>query len=168
MPAGSSFGELALISSKPRAATIRTKTPCHFAKLDKDSYQKVLMNIQEKMLNEKIDFFKALPVFESWTRVSLGKMTYFFFEKDFQRNHFVYKEGDSCTHCCKLTNYRNIDIVLEGEFQASKEITLGNDTSQEDELVTDFIKGKNKKSITRFQKEKLKNLSNSSSERSMN
>jgi CRP-like cAMP-binding protein len=27
LPAGSSFGELALISSKPRAATIRAKEP---------------------------------------------------------------------------------------------------------------------------------------------
>jgi hypothetical protein len=54
----------------------------------------VLGAIQEKILNEKIDFFKALPIFQSWTRVSLGKMSYFFEEKEYLRNHFVYREGD--------------------------------------------------------------------------
>ena len=37
---GKSFGELALISSKPRAATIRCKKDTHFAVLDKNAYQK--------------------------------------------------------------------------------------------------------------------------------
>ena len=37
---GQSFGELALISSKPRAATIRCKKDTHFAVLDKNAYQK--------------------------------------------------------------------------------------------------------------------------------
>ena len=32
LPAGSTFGELALISSKPRAATIRAKTDSYFGK----------------------------------------------------------------------------------------------------------------------------------------
>lgn len=39
---GSSFGELALLYRKPRAATITTKSNCIFAVLDKNLYQKVL------------------------------------------------------------------------------------------------------------------------------
>lgn len=39
---GSSFGELALLYRKPRAATITTKTKSIFAVLDKNLYQKIL------------------------------------------------------------------------------------------------------------------------------
>ncbi len=41
---GESFGELALISNKPRSATIVTQTDCHFAVLDKKFYRQVLSN----------------------------------------------------------------------------------------------------------------------------
>lgn len=58
LPAGTSFGELALISHKPRAATIRAKVDCHFAVLEKADYQKVYGVIQEKILNRKVNFFK--------------------------------------------------------------------------------------------------------------
>ena len=54
LPAGASFGELALISNKPRAATIRAKEDWHFAVLEKQDYQKVYGVIQEKILNRKI------------------------------------------------------------------------------------------------------------------
>lgn len=39
---GNSFGELALIQHKPRAATITCRTDCKFAVLVKKDYQKVL------------------------------------------------------------------------------------------------------------------------------
>ena len=35
---GKSFGELALIKNKPRAATIRTSDDCHFAVMEKENY----------------------------------------------------------------------------------------------------------------------------------
>jgi CRP-like cAMP-binding protein len=58
---GSSFGELALLKNKPRTATIRCKTDTHCAVIDKESYQKIIKQIQEKQLNEKIEFLKTLP-----------------------------------------------------------------------------------------------------------
>ena len=93
--AGSSFGELALISSKPRAATIRCKTDCYFAVLEKEDYNKIYGEIQEKILNEKIDFFKSLPIFQEWTRASIAKLTYFFTEKEYKRKYTAYKEGET-------------------------------------------------------------------------
>lgn len=39
---GKSFGELALINNKPRAATIKCITPCHFAVMSKADYKKCL------------------------------------------------------------------------------------------------------------------------------
>jgi CRP-like cAMP-binding protein len=39
---GKSFGELALIKNKPRAATIKCSEDCHFAVMQKADYNKVL------------------------------------------------------------------------------------------------------------------------------
>ena len=39
---GSSFGELALIHSQTRKATIKCKENCEFAVLDKENYKKIL------------------------------------------------------------------------------------------------------------------------------
>ena len=42
---GKSFGELALTTNKPRAATIRADTEVHLAVLCKEDYQKILGKI---------------------------------------------------------------------------------------------------------------------------
>lgn len=41
LPPNSSFGELALLSNKPRSVTIRAKTDSHFAVLEKEDYKRV-------------------------------------------------------------------------------------------------------------------------------
>jgi len=48
LQAGQSFGELALINDKPRAATIMCLTDCYFAVIDKSDYAKVLKKIEYK------------------------------------------------------------------------------------------------------------------------
>ena len=44
---GQSFGELALMNKKPRAATITCLKECHFATLDRDNYQSTLEKAQK-------------------------------------------------------------------------------------------------------------------------
>lgn len=39
---GMSFGELALLSGKPRAGTVVTLTDCYFAVINADSFDKLL------------------------------------------------------------------------------------------------------------------------------
>ena len=39
---GQSFGELALLNNKPRAATVKTLTDCIFAVIGRTEYQRVL------------------------------------------------------------------------------------------------------------------------------
>ena len=48
LPKHSSFGELALISNKPRAATIRAKTDWYLAVLSKEDYKKIYGLVQPK------------------------------------------------------------------------------------------------------------------------
>lgn len=94
LAAGFSFGELALINNKPRAATVRALAPSYFAVLDKESYQLALGTAQKKRLSDRVDFLKSIPIFADWTRSAVEKLTYFFEEKEFKRNHYVFREGD--------------------------------------------------------------------------
>ena len=63
---GSSFGELALISNKPRAATIRAKTPWYLAVLGKKDYLKVY---GVRVLFKNKNIYSFLP--------NTGKLTIF-------------------------------------------------------------------------------------------
>jgi CRP-like cAMP-binding protein len=47
LPAGSSFGELALLNRAPRAATITCKEDCEFAVLGKTHFDSILSKISE-------------------------------------------------------------------------------------------------------------------------
>ena len=58
---GMSFGELALNSGAPRAATILCKTDCHFAVMSKADYEKFLLNTAKKNMQLALDFLKSLP-----------------------------------------------------------------------------------------------------------
>ena len=83
---GDFFGELALITNKPRAATIRCLQDCHFAVIQKEDYQKVLQKIEQKNLIKKIEFLHSLPFFKVWTRTSLNKIQYSLEQKNYIRN----------------------------------------------------------------------------------
>jgi CRP-like cAMP-binding protein len=73
---GSSFGELALINNKPRAATIKCLSDCHFAVISKNVYEKVLKKIEIKNQNQLVDFLKHLPFFAGWSRTALARLKY--------------------------------------------------------------------------------------------
>jgi CRP-like cAMP-binding protein len=60
---GVSFGELALIESKPRMASIRCLMDTHFAILNKKDFNKVLGTIEKKLYLDKVSFLKNLPFF---------------------------------------------------------------------------------------------------------
>lgn len=108
---GQSFGELALMNNKPRAATIRWAEPTKFAVLNKLDYQKVFAKIDKKKLNDKIAFLKWVPYLSKWTNMALGKFGYHNEVKEYIRNQPVFKEGQKC---------ENVYIVKSGEFELSK------------------------------------------------
>jgi len=117
LPKECSFGELALISKKPRAATIRAKTACYFAVLEKDDYKRIYGTIQRKQLNNQIEFLKSLPIFSKWSRDNLTKLSYLLTEQELKLNQKVMKEGEECAR---------LYIVVHGQFEATKKIIIEN------------------------------------------
>lgn len=108
---GMSFGELALINNKPRAATIRWAEPTKFAVLNKLDYQKVFAKIDKKKQNDKIAFLKCVPYLSKWTNMALGKFGYHNEVREYIRNQAVFKEGQK---------WENVYIVKSGEFELTK------------------------------------------------
>lgn len=75
---GSSFGEFALLESKPRTATVKCLKNTHFIVLTKDDYNRILGTIEKKALLDKINFLRSIPIFSLLTKTALGKFSYYF------------------------------------------------------------------------------------------
>lgn len=66
LEAPNSFGDLALIDYKPRAATIKCVTDWVFALIDKTNYQKIFGRLQRKTVEGIIQLFRSVPYFTNW------------------------------------------------------------------------------------------------------
>jgi CRP-like cAMP-binding protein len=129
--AGASFGELALMNDKPRAATIKCSAYTICAVLKKNDFKNILGGISEKKLNLKIKYFQSLPFFTNWTKVALSKFSYYFELKYFKPKQVIYKEGDPLHF---------VYFVKEGEFKMTKKLNIDIASQLETQSFTEGIK----------------------------
>ena len=83
---GQSFGELAIISSKPRAATIRAQTEVQLAIIGKKDYTKTLERFEKRDTEAKIQFFRQIPFLSHWTKVQVERLVLSFNLLQYGRN----------------------------------------------------------------------------------
>lgn len=94
LKAGTTFGELALISKKPRAATIICKEDCNFGILEKKDFNRILKSYEEKKLIEEMNFFARLNIFHHWN-FNLVKQLYLNTHSvHFIKDDFVFRENE--------------------------------------------------------------------------
>lgn len=108
---GKHFGELALTTNKPRAATVKCIIGTHLMALSKHDYSKVLLRFEEANLYKFIDFLRQMPHFRQWKKNALSRLTYYMPRATYMRNQIVFKEGDQCCF---------VYVVLQGEFEITK------------------------------------------------
>jgi len=94
LSAGSSFGELALIDSKKRAATIICKEDCDFAVLNKDDFKAILKEKEIQKLYTEVDYLASLPIFQTWSYHALKKLFYNSRVEKYKRGQVLYEEDD--------------------------------------------------------------------------
>lgn len=89
---GGAFGELALITGKPRTATVKCEEDCLFGVLDKRNFQTVMNSLHLKEINEKIEFLKNIPLFTNLSTKILTSLVYSLEPKIYYKGNVLYKE----------------------------------------------------------------------------
>ena len=105
---GTAFGELALLTNKPRAASIICKTDTHFAILEKEYFDKILKINEQKKLFGQIEFLEKIKLFDSLSFNALRNLYYNSENKEFNINNVIYKQGDKA---------QNFYLIKSGEFK---------------------------------------------------
>ncbi|CAI2365910.1 unnamed protein product [Moneuplotes crassus] len=108
---GKCFGEVALINSSKRTATIYCKNhSCSFAILGRDDFKDIAGKAEKKKLEQKITFLKKYEIFQEFTYNTLRKFSYFMEEQIYSKGSKVYSEGDqpSGIFCVKEGNFEVI------------------------------------------------------------
>lgn len=61
---GESFGEQALISNKPRLATVICEENTHFAVLSKNVFDDILLKVEENKFKKQLEFLTTKFIFK--------------------------------------------------------------------------------------------------------
>ena len=109
--AGGSFGELALISDRPRSATIQVRERSSFLVLSKSDFARILGDIAEKKMTSTVAFLQKVPYFHSRSKAALVRMAYYFQTRTFRKDRVVYKELDPVD---------GVYLIREGEVTLMK------------------------------------------------
>ena len=110
---GSSFGELALETSRPRSASALCKEDSHFLILMKKDYSNLMQKLVTDKKNEMISFLQSLPAFKKLNKLALLKLTYNIREMNFSKGQTVFNEGEPA---------KDIYIIHDGECKLCKGI----------------------------------------------
>lgn len=117
---GKSFGEIALMSNKPRGASILCKEDTHFAVMNRDDFRDTLMKLEENVMNSYIDFLSKIleiicidqtVLFKSWGNSVLYKLLFAIDKISYKRHEVVYNQNDTANA---------FFIVYKGEFTMHK------------------------------------------------
>lgn len=111
LTSGSSFGELALISERPRSATIQAREKSSFLVLSKSNFTKILGGIAEKRLSVLVKFLQQINFFSSRSKSYLIKLAYFFQVKRYKKGQYIYREGE---------NTDGVYFIRDGEVTIEK------------------------------------------------
>eukprot|EP00347_Sterkiella_histriomuscorum_P000677 403374923 len=149
---GQSFGELALITSKPRAATIICLESTDLVILDKQSYDKVVGKAFRRKVNEKVEFLKQFRILAHIQETQLQRLTYYFQEQKCNRSQLIYK--------CGMKN-DGVYFIKSGEFELIREINI------EQQLET-FIQKARQTDMTMGQRLQLKKQTKMKRDQSIN
>ncbi|CAD8087745.1 unnamed protein product [Paramecium primaurelia] len=88
---GQYFGDMALTTDKPRAASIITITDIQVLTLNKSNFKKIFEK-QIKSQQEKIEYF--LKMFPSMTKFKISKLIMYFSQYKYPPNYKIWKQND--------------------------------------------------------------------------
>ena len=121
---GQSFGELALINSAPRSATVRATMDSEFVVIEKADYNAVLKKMHELARVEKLRLLRRVHSFRDWSDSELKQLSEKARLRSFSDNGIVCQEGGQreCLHIVKRGVCRILKMVRASGSGPRKEI----------------------------------------------
>ena len=119
-----SFGELALMYSKPRAVTVIAKTAGSLWTLDRRAFRKVLMKSTSKDL---VRTLRSVEILQSLSKSHLQRLADMLTEVQFKDKEMIIKQGDiGTTFYILQKGGARVTILSEAELAAKKDPREGN------------------------------------------
>ncbi|KAL4503019.1 hypothetical protein ABPG72_014248 [Tetrahymena utriculariae] len=120
---GESFGEIALITSQPRTATLILRQDSYLMTLSKEAYNKILGQYDQIILRDRKKFLMYFQCFKYHNYSKLLSLLHFMKIQVFNKKHVLYKEGDKPDH---------IYFIKQGEVEISKQYDLDKEIEEKD------------------------------------
>ncbi len=112
---GKSFGELALLTFKSRAATITCLEPTDLAVMDKQSYEKVVGKALKRKIQEKVQFLKQFRILSHIPETQLQRLIYYLQEIKINRGRVMFQTGQATD---------GLYLVKQGSFELNRDINM--------------------------------------------
>lgn len=94
---GDSFGELALLYSAPRSASIRASGKTFLYAIDRKSFKKVVEEIAIQNYQKNRQFIDTISFFNHLTNEQKDTISHVLIAQKFPVNSFIVNEGDSAS-----------------------------------------------------------------------
>ena len=98
---GFSFGDIALIKKTVRNATIKAKEDCILLTIEKNDYNKAILEFQRKKLSKEIDdFIKVYSFFKDFSHDRIIRLFNCFSKKTIYKGEYLYEQNkkDECLY----------------------------------------------------------------------
>eukprot|EP00605_Chrysophyceae_sp_TOSAG23-4_P001832 GSChrysophyteH1.ASY1.ANO1.2022.1 assembled CDS len=92
---GRSFGDLALLTSSARTATIKARTVCKLWMLDRTSLRSFLSHHEKTEMEEKLKFLSSVKLFDKFNESTLERIAEVMELKNFQKNEIIFRRGET-------------------------------------------------------------------------
>eukprot|EP01027_Heterolobosea_sp_BB2_P003885 GEZU01005849.1.p2 GENE.GEZU01005849.1~~GEZU01005849.1.p2 ORF type:complete len:417 (+),score=133.88 GEZU01005849.1:160-1410(+) len=109
---GGTFGELALIYGKPRAATVKAQTDVRVWAIGRETYRKILLNQTQTKRRQYEEFLKKVPILESLTDYERLTIADALVPATFKDGEVIVRQGDP--------GY-SFFIIVDGEVTVTQE-----------------------------------------------
>ena len=109
--AGTSFGELLSMSSKPHLTTIKTLTPCEFATLNKAQFDETIGKMKQEEVNSNLEQLDWIPFLREYSRAFKKNLLFDIEIVDYYKNQIVFKEG---------SDGNNVYFIIKGKLSNKK------------------------------------------------
>ncbi|KAJ3369415.1 cAMP-dependent protein kinase type I regulatory subunit [Allomyces arbusculus] len=129
LSAGCGFGELALMSDKPRGATIKTLTKTILARVEKDTYARIMRLQHTQDLTLKTKFLQKIVPFDTWPEPSARAVAEVIEWTNYRPGEVIVREGHPTT-CIHFVSQGVVDCyrtctLADGTLSQVKVATLG-------------------------------------------